>query len=396
MHPTTRKPRDEHGDQLGRFGLADVHMHTHFSDGTGSVEEVLAYVEQATPLDVIAITDHDTIEGALRAQELAARRGYRFEVIVGEEISTREGHLLALFLQKRVPPHLSIEHSIELVHAQGGLAIVAHPFNRVFRFSVQRAVMDRLLRQPEVHPDGIESLNGSFAGIGSSQIAMRLARSVYPWSEIGASDAHTLTAIGCAHTLFIGTGAQGLREALRRGETMPQGSYWRPREYLLLASHYLAFGRAGMYTGVYSDDSLRQKPRASRDSQPRHGHPNATVYGPTPQVSPEGRLTLEPSEPRRTCADVPPVMAESIADGEKRCKGQGDISSLSLKAGASRHMYTKHKYTKHKYTKHKQQRAVRAARLREAAFGWSARAARRFAVRQVTGDESGLLDEIGA
>src|SRR5260221_2389762 len=76
MHPTARKPRDEHGDQLGRFGLADVHMHTHFSDGTGSVEEVLAYVEQATPLDVIAITDHDTIEGALRAQELAAKRGY--------------------------------------------------------------------------------------------------------------------------------------------------------------------------------------------------------------------------------------------------------------------------------------------------------------------------------
>jgi len=300
-HPMARTPKDaidEHGDQPGRFGLADVHMHTTFSDGTGSVEDVLTYVEQATPLDVIAITDHDTIEGALRAQELAATRRCRFEVIVGEEISTREGHLLALFLQKRVPPHLSIERSIELVHAQGGLAIVAHPFNRVFRFSVQRAVMDRLLRQPEVHPDGIESLNGSFAGIGSSQIAMRLARSVYPWAEIGGSDAHTLTAIGCAHTLFSGAGVQGLRAALQRGETMPQGRYWQPREYLLLASHRVAFGSAGMYTGVY--------------------------------------------------------------------------------------------------TKHKQQRAVRAARLREAAFGWSARAARRFAVRQVAGDEGGLLDEIGA
>ena len=128
------------------------------------------------PLDVIAITDHDTIEGALRARDLAAQRSYRFEVIVGEEISTREGHLLALFLEKPIPPDLSIERSIELVHEQGGLAIVAHPFNRVFRHSVQRSVMNRLLRQPELHPDGIETLNGSFAGIGSSRIAMSLAR----------------------------------------------------------------------------------------------------------------------------------------------------------------------------------------------------------------------------
>jgi predicted metal-dependent phosphoesterase TrpH len=291
--------RDAYGDAYDRrdgvagYGLADVHMHTTYSDGTGSVEDVLTYVEHATPLDVIAITDHDTIEGALRARDLAARHNCRFEVIVGEEISTREGHLLALFLQKRIPPRLSIERSIELVHAQGGLAIVAHPFNRVFRHSVQRAVMDRLLRQPEVHPDGIESLNGSFAGIGSSRIAMQLARSVYPWPEIGGSDAHTTTAIGCAHTLFLGVGAEGLREALRRGETAPQGRYWLPREYLLLASHHAAFGRAGMYTGMY--------------------------------------------------------------------------------------------------TKYEERRSVRAARLRQAAFGWSARAARRYAIRGGAGDEIGLF-----
>jgi predicted metal-dependent phosphoesterase TrpH len=236
MHPLV----GSHAIHREGFGLADLHMHTTYSDGTGSVEDVLSYVEQATPLDVIAITDHDTIEGALRARALAARRDYRFEVIVGEEISTREGHLLALFLEQRVPPRLSIERSIELIHAQGGLAVVAHPFNRVFRHSVQRAVMDRILRQPEVHPDGIESLNGSFAGIGSSRTAMRLARSVYPWPEIGGSDAHTPTAIGCAHTIFLGEGAEGLREALRRGETAPRGRSWQLREYLLLASHHAA------------------------------------------------------------------------------------------------------------------------------------------------------------
>jgi predicted metal-dependent phosphoesterase TrpH len=221
----------------GHRGLADVHMHTTFSDGTGSVAEVLTFVEDHTSLDVIAITDHDTIEGALRARDLAAAHNYRFEIIVGEEISTREGHLLALFLQESIAPGQSIERSIELVHEQGGLAIVAHPFNRVFRHSVQRSVMNRLLRQPDVHPDGIETLNGSFAGIGSSQIAMRLARTVYPWAETGSSDAHTLTAIGCARTIFSGHTAADLRTAIERRETAPIGAFWRTREYVALASH---------------------------------------------------------------------------------------------------------------------------------------------------------------
>jgi predicted metal-dependent phosphoesterase TrpH len=231
-----------------RFSLADVHMHTHYSDGTGSVEDVLEHVQNATPLDVIAITDHDTITGALRARDLVEKRGYHFELIVGEEVSTREGHMLALFIEKRIPPGLSIERSVELVHEQGGLAIVAHPFNRIFRYSVQKPVMDRLLRQPELHPDGVESLNGSFAGIGSSQTAMRLSRSLYGWTEIGGSDAHTPSAIGCAHTRFVGSGADGLRAAILRGETAPAGGFWRSREYLVIASHRAAFGHARMYT----------------------------------------------------------------------------------------------------------------------------------------------------
>src|SRR5262249_54079412 len=150
--------------------------------------------------------------------------------------------------EKRIPPGLSIERSIELVREQGGLAIVAHPFNRIFRFSVQKPVMDRLLRRPDLHPDGIETLNGSFAGIGSSQTAMRLARSLYGWSEVGGSDAHTPSAIGCAHTRFVGSGAEGLRGAIQRGETSPQGGFWRSREYLVIASHRVAFGHGRMYT----------------------------------------------------------------------------------------------------------------------------------------------------
>ncbi len=218
-----------------RIGQADLHMHTTASDGVGTVEEVLAFAQRYTDLDVIAITDHDTIDGALRARDVIAAGDYRFELIIGEEISTREGHLLALFLEDRIPPGLSIERSIDLVHEQGGLAIVAHPFNRIFRHSVQRPVMDRLWRQPDVHPDGMETLNGSFAGIGSSRVAMTLSRRYYRWAETGGSDAHTATAIGCARTHFVGQTAVELRTSIEERASRPAGGYWLPREYVALA-----------------------------------------------------------------------------------------------------------------------------------------------------------------
>ncbi len=243
----TRTTEDFADAPINSRGLADLHMHTTYSDGAGTVEEVLAFAQSHTSLNVIAITDHDTIEGALRARDLAEKRAFRFEVIVGEEISTREGHLLALFLQEPIAPGQSIERSIEQVHRQGGLAIVAHPFNRVFRHSVQRSVMNRLLAQPEVHPDGLETLNGSFAGVGSSQLAMSLARQVYHWAETGGSDAHTVTAVGCARTIFTGRTTKELRTSILRGETAPIGTYWRTREYIAFVSHRIKFGGLATY-----------------------------------------------------------------------------------------------------------------------------------------------------
>jgi hypothetical protein len=255
------------GEQTSRkrvSGLADLHMHTTYSDGVGTVEETLAFIHWRTKLDVVAITDHDTIEGALRARDLAQRDRLPFEVIVGEEVSTREGHVLTFFLEKRIPAGLSVERTIELAHAQGGLAVIAHPFNPVFRHSVQRPVVDRLLRQPDVHPDGIETLNGSFAGIGSSRVAMELTRTIYHWAETGGSDAHTPSAIGCALTRYPGSGVPALREALLRRETSVEGQYWRPREYVTYVSHTLAYGVKATYEATdLSSSALARARRAT-------------------------------------------------------------------------------------------------------------------------------------
>ena len=113
-------------DRLGRAGL---HIHTVASDGTSTVIEILEHVERATDLDVIAIADHERIDAALAGRDIARRRGYRFEVVIGEEVTTLGGHLLALFLEARVRPLRSLRRTILEIHEQGGLAIPAHPLS---------------------------------------------------------------------------------------------------------------------------------------------------------------------------------------------------------------------------------------------------------------------------
>src|SRR5207245_7730316 len=142
--------------------------------------------------DVIALTDHDVMEGALRARDLWARGDFRFDFIVGEEINTREGHMLALFIEKRIPPNLSIERSIDLVHEQGGLVIVAHPLNPFFRHSCQREVLDRIFVSKDIWLDAIETWNASFCGVYTNRLAMRTNRAVDGWHEVGTSDAPSL------------------------------------------------------------------------------------------------------------------------------------------------------------------------------------------------------------
>lgn len=223
----------------GKLGRADLHMHSTYSDGIGTIQQVLDYTQKCTNLDVIALTDHDVIEGSLRARDLWARGSYRFDFIVGEEISTRSGHLLALFIEKRIPPGLSMEESIDLIHAQGGLAIVAHPLNQIFRHSCPRRVLDRIKASESAWLDGIETWNASFCGIYANRVAMQSNREQYGWPELGNSDAHTLSAIGSGCTWFPGKSALDVRLAIEQGETAPGGRLWGMNDYLRLAGYHL-------------------------------------------------------------------------------------------------------------------------------------------------------------
>lgn len=208
-------------------GKADLHMHSTYSDGWHTIEEILEHVERHTDLDVIAVTDHDCLEGGLRAQDLAAHHPAQFEVevIPGAEISTQDGHLLALNIHELIESGLSMAETIQAVHEQGGLAVVAHPLS-LWCPSASLAVLESLAGLPaECHPDGLEVYNASFAGIASNGRVRTLNRRL-GWAETGGSDAHTLNAIASSYTSFPGTTALDLLSALRSRQTEASGGYW--------------------------------------------------------------------------------------------------------------------------------------------------------------------------
>lgn len=212
---------------------ADLHIHSSTGDGLNSIAEILEHAEFHTDLSVIAITDHDEIEGALAAEELAARRGYRVQVVPGTEITTRHGHLLALFVRTRFPALRALEATIEAVRAAGGICVVPHPLSWL-TLSVGRRRLLQVQARSESHLrfDGMEVFNPTFAGRVGTERARKLNRHVLRLAETGGSDAHSCSLIGSGYTLFPGRTPDDLRRAIELRETQGQGTYWTTADHL--------------------------------------------------------------------------------------------------------------------------------------------------------------------
>jgi predicted metal-dependent phosphoesterase TrpH len=208
-----------------RLGRADLHIHSLASDGVDDVATILDHVERNTALDVIAITDHERIDAAVAAQTMARELGHRAEVIVGEEISTRGGHLVALFLEEPIRPLGSLRWTIAAVHEQGGLAIPAHPLVP-YPLCAQGFVLRRLLDDPDprVHPDAIEAFNPTMLGRAWHSKVVRFAGE-QDLATVGNSDAHEARAIGTGWTTFPGRSAADLRAAIEERRTHHHGSF---------------------------------------------------------------------------------------------------------------------------------------------------------------------------
>jgi predicted metal-dependent phosphoesterase TrpH len=200
-------------------------MHTTASDGWPSPQELVDHAARRARLDVIAVTDHDTIEGALRAREYAAKRT-RFHVIVGEEVSSRDGHIVALFLERRVRPGMSAAATVHAIHDQGGLAIAAHPFWRTQRRMRTGLVHGVGWLAAELDFDAIEVENATPGFYLFNQLAHRLNLGLGA-AELGCSDAHILDAVGRAFTEFSGKTPEALRTAIESRATSARRRRYR-------------------------------------------------------------------------------------------------------------------------------------------------------------------------
>ncbi|MBM4430343.1 MAG: phosphoesterase [Chloroflexi bacterium] len=168
----------------------DLHIHTCYSYDCWLSLERLTVAVRRQGLDGIAVLDHDEIEGALRLRESAP-----FRVIVGEEIGSADGGIGALFIDKRIPPHLSAEETIARIHEQNGLVIVPHPLSRGVPGRVGPDTLRRIISSVDV----IEGYNAR-AQFAADDRRARVFAAEHNVPVAAGSDGHFACEIGRAWT----------------------------------------------------------------------------------------------------------------------------------------------------------------------------------------------------
>ena len=162
----------------------DLHLHSDYShDGKSSLAQLIERAHECG-LDRLALTDHNTVEGALELTRIAPELA-----IAGEEAKTMEGEVIGLFITGRIPPFLPAERAMDLVHSMGGLVYVPHPLDRNrSHFSPHRlvALADRI--------DIVETYN-PWCDAAANQAAARLAEEMGKVLATG-SDAHAAEELG--------------------------------------------------------------------------------------------------------------------------------------------------------------------------------------------------------
>jgi len=212
-------------------GKADLQLHSDLGDGLAPPEAILDAAERAG-MNVIALTDHDDIRGSFVLRDLAARRNSAVEVVTGVEVTTRSGHLLALWIEDEVPMFGALAATVAQIHEMGGVAIVPHPLSYL-TFSIGEGALRALVNAAaECRVDGIELRNPSYAGRVRQQRAAWLNEHVLHVAATGSSDAHHARLVGTAWTDFEGTSMAELRRAIAERTTTPDGRHWTLGEHL--------------------------------------------------------------------------------------------------------------------------------------------------------------------
>ena len=189
---------------------ADLHVHTYRSPDSETLPEPIVSRCVEVGLNCVAITDHNTIEGALEVRELAP-----FMVIIGEEVTTSEGEITGLFLHEAVPRGLSPIETAARIKDQGGLVSIPHPYDRFRRSVISKTGLDAVIPRADI----VEAFNSRNTLRGDNRRAREIADR-HGLLVSAVSDAHTVGEIGHTYVKmpdFDGT-PEGFKEALAKGE----------------------------------------------------------------------------------------------------------------------------------------------------------------------------------
>lgn len=169
---------------------ADFHMHTRFSPDSEVSPERLVERCLEVGLDCIAVTDHNTVEGAIAVRELAP-----FTVIVGEEVRSAQGEITGLFLKETIPPDLPPVETARLIKDQGGIVSIPHPFDRFRSEVISSAALDEIT----AYADIVEVFNARNNMSADDRKAEEYARE-HGLLTSAVSDAHTTMELGRTYT----------------------------------------------------------------------------------------------------------------------------------------------------------------------------------------------------
>ncbi len=188
----------------------DLHVHTVYSSDSLITLEQLVFWAKRRGLSAVAVTDHNCVEGALK---MAKEKN--FLVIPGTEVTSRDGHIVALNVREVIPRDLSADETVARIHAAGGVAVACHPF-ALFKGSLGKHTSGKF--------DAIETINASASPFKRSVRKAEEVAARFGLPRVAGTDAHYAPAIGYAYTVVDAElSVDAVVKAIAAGRCQPFG-----------------------------------------------------------------------------------------------------------------------------------------------------------------------------
>lgn len=188
----------------------DLHIHSCYSGDSDSAPEDIVRIAKDRDLDGLAILDHNTLRGYRKA----VKSSLDLIVVPGIEVSTPDGHVLAIGIQEEIGRRPSISEALDAIKDHGALAIAAHPYRFASGIGEKKIL--------KYSWDGIEGLNGRGWTVRNRQARSLAERLDLPVT--GGSDSHRLKTVGKAYTILDEVANwEDVVQKIKKGETEVEG-----------------------------------------------------------------------------------------------------------------------------------------------------------------------------